>query len=1679
MIVPGTAFAAPVTTPPETILTEDFESTTPTQYTVSKLVANPADGNRWWGRITRNKRTGTAGLWCNGSPYALTSWPTNYTLNSSGVASFTVPQLADYYSAQLGFYYNMPSLGQADTNSFTLHWRPVGVSRASAIYPFPKTTTAAPWRYYAADLGTDSEPISRRAGEIWFQWVDRRESGTQSVFVGVGPTIDDVTIAGWRYGPARSVQATPAHRTAIVSWQTPLAAVGSSEVDTRTIMYDVWRRPTSSASAWTLAAATYATSLTDSGLTPATGYTYAVQARDEVSGYGQSVSIATTTTNAAPLASPDTYTVAEDSSITVAAPGPLSNDSDPDGDPMTAERISGPTRGTLSLLSTGAFSYTPSPDFNGIDSFTYKAKDAFGGSANSTVTITVTPVNDAPVAVSDSSFIAEDSTLTAAAPGLLANDTDIDGGALSASLVSPPSNGTVTVNADGSYSYRPAPNFNGNDSFTYKVYDGQTYSAPTTVSVRVDPVNDAPVAAPDAGEIDEDTTLTVGAATGLLLNDSDIDGNPLTAVVGNAPANGTVSISANGAYTYRPAANFNGTDSFTYRAYDGQAYSAPATVTITVKPVNDAPVAIANTGTVAEDTTLTVGAPGLLGNDTDVDGGALMASVVQAPSSGSVTVNADGSYTYRPVADFNGTDSFTYRAYDGQEYSAAATVTITVTPVNDAPVAVTDTYSATEDVTLTVNATGVLANDTDIDGNPLTAVIFSSPANGAVTLNSNGSFTYRPALNFNGTDSFVYRAFDGQAYSAPVAVTINVAAVNDAPVAVPDFVGARPGQPLMVSAANGVLVNDVDVDGDLLTAELVSGASHGTVVLLPNGSYTYDPGPGFVSTDSFTYRAKDATHDSAVTTVLITANNDAPVARDDSAVTAEDQSLEATSVLANDTDADNDGLAASLLQGALHGTVTLRTDGTFTYTPVADFNGTDRFTYRAFDGAAYSSAATVTIQVTPVNDAPISLPDEYSMDEDGLLTVVPPSGVLSNDFDVETAPLLTAQLVSAPSSGNLDLHADGTFVYVPAANFSGTVSFTYRASDGSLTSAPSTVTILVRPVNDPPVGVADSHETKEDETLIVAAPGLLGNDSDVENDPLVAVPFGNPAHGTALVGENGSLVYVPEPNYHGVDQFTYLVSDGLAFSQPVSVTITVTPVNDAPVARDDEVTIDEDEVRTINVLANDNDVDSASLSVRIESTGAGTVQAGAVAGTFLYQPKQDSVATDVFTYSVADSDGSRSGLATVTIHITPVNDAPAASPNDYPVEQDASITVAPPGVLANDSDVDDVNLSAILVTGPAHGALQFGPDGGFTYTPEKGFLGQDSFVYQASDGRLFSTPTTVTLTVTQSAGVVTRVAGYDRYAVAEALARRGWDPAGDKSWPGVTDVIIANGENGKEADPLAAAGLAGAYNAPVLLIQATRIPNQTRRALAEIAAENPGVRVHVIGGKVTVPPARWTELKAIPGVSQTDYRVEGRDRYDVTAIIAQRMVSKLESTGGDVSGALIINVESSAAFYDALAVSPQAYDGNWAMLGVRAGSVPPQVASVLKGAMAGKPRHVVNATGFVGAAVYSATGATARYSSTTDRYSSAPLIADKVTANSSCSSRETGIAAMLPDALTGGVFLGKQRGVMLFTDSTNVLRKPARDYISLHGNDTAQGWVFGGEKSIPAAQEITFAGLID
>jgi VCBS repeat-containing protein len=1079
--------------------------------------------------------------------------------------------------------------------------------------------------------------------------------------------------------------------------------------------------------------------------------------------------------NDAPVALDDEYLTLEDEVLVVDAPGLLLNDVDIDADLLEAFIGLNGLHGVAFVGTDGSLRYVPDADFNGEDLITYFASDGVLESLETTVIITVEAVNDAPVGVDDGPYVLDEDGVFVATlvDGVLSNDTDVDEDSLEALLVASPSFAeTFTLNGDGSFEYVPVENYDGPDSFTYRASDGRRNSSLVTVSLVVEPVNDAPVAAADAYAADEDTTLIVSVDAGLLANDVDIDepsdlvDDPMTVEVRRTPTNGDLVMNPDGSFAYTPDPDFRAVDSFTYQAFDGFLRSAYTTVTITVDDFNDAPVVVDDAYGVVEDTPLVVAAPGVLGNDTDVEGDAMTARLEVAPThAASFTLSPDGSFAYTPEADYVGVDGFEYEVVDAREaVSARAFVTLTVGAENDAPVGTLDVYEVDEDDILVVVAPGVLDNDSDVDEDPLSTIPGTPPASGSLVLASDGSFTYAPSADFNGFDSFSYQAFDGVSLSDPTTVEVTVTAVNDVAVPIDDTYVTIEDGVLAVDALSGVLANDLDVEGDVeLVAELVDDAPNGLVTLAGDGSFTYTPNLDFVGLDTFTYKINDDGLESVTASVdiTVTGDSDPPIVADDSFDMDEDDVLIVSSVsgvLANDLEPDGEPMDAVLVATTTSGVLDLNDNGSFTYTPGLNFNGVDTFTYQATDGVLSSVEATATITVAPVNDAPTATDDTYAVTEEIELSVSRFAGVLINDVDIEGDDM-TAALVTDVEHGTLALAANGSFTYTSDVDFSGIDTFTYRADDDLASGGEAVVTITVGDGNDAPVAVDDVYVVDEDTPLdrpILG--GVLANDIDADGDSLTVELDVDASAGILVLEPDGSFVYSPFADVNGADFFRYRVVDGRGGEDIGRVDITVTPVNDAPRPVDDvadDVVEDVLYVSSGSVLDNDVEVDGDTLTEAILVADAlnGTLTLsidpvdGSWDGTWTYAPNDNYYGPDSFQYRAADGVGPDSSPATVTITVSPVNDAPTGVANIYFTPEDTPLSVGAPGVLADDTDVDGDSITAAVEDLPGNGSVIVNSDGSFDYTPDADFSGPDVFTYTANDGALSSTPISVTVNV--------------------------------------------------------------------------------------------------------------------------------------------------------------------------------------------------------------------------------------------------------------------------------------------------------------------------------------------
>lgn len=549
------------------------------------------------------------------------------------------------------------------------------------------------------------------------------------------------------------------------------------------------------------------------------------------------------------LPSGNAYTVNHDTTLTVSASDGVLNqfiDSYDSGTTLTVSLAVGPSNGVLSLSSDGSFAYTPSAHFVGTDTFTFNLDDGSPTVQSGSVTIDV--VNTAPNSSDFNYNVFHDHSLTADSILIGANDRESD--TLTPIKVTDPSNGALTFNSDGTFTYTPNSHFVGCDSFTYKVNDGLLDSNVSTVNINV--TNHAPLAADDAFSVAHDRTLYLSG--NVLANDTDAESDSLTVTEVTGPSNGSVTLNADGSFVYTPNSHFVGTDTFTYTASDGVATSAPATVSIAV--FNHAPLALGGSFS-------GVGYSGYSLHGTDPDYDPLTLAFASSPSHGHVSGSPSFFY-YFADPGYVGTDSFTYTVNDGVDTSDPAIVSITDQPSSTTtPVAGGSNYSVTHDQPLTVPAPGVLSNVSNPgSATPLTASLVSNTNHGSVVLSTDGSFNYTPTAGFAGSDTFTFQATSS-------AGTSNVAMVE---ITVIDHEPIARGNAFTVNSydtlTGNVLSSADDLDGDTMSASLVSGpdSSSGTLTFYSNGNFTFVPSPSFVGPTSFTYTVSDGIKSSRVVT---------------------------------------------------------------------------------------------------------------------------------------------------------------------------------------------------------------------------------------------------------------------------------------------------------------------------------------------------------------------------------------------------------------------------------------------------------------------------------------------------------------------------------------------------------------------------------------------------------------------------------------------------------------------------------------------------------------------------------------------------------------------------------------------------------------------------------------------
>lgn len=705
---------------------------------------------------------------------------------------------------------------------------------------------------------------------------------------------------------------------------------------------------------------------------------------------------------------------------------------------------------------------------------------------------------------------------------------------------------------------------------------------------------------------------------------------------------------------------------------------------------------------------------GTLPPATDADGDPVTYTVQSAPTNGMVVVDPGGEYTYTPAAGYYGRDSFVFSVTDPIGGRADYTVFVTVTMVNNAPVAADATVTVTENG----SHTGSLPAATDGDGEAVTYSLAAGPSRGTVTVEADGTFTYTPDPGVSGPDRFLYDVTDGVSTST-YTVTVTIEPINHAPVAVDAIATTHHGVPVSLSG----MFNDPD--GDPLTFTLDQPSPNGSFSVDPEGTVTFTPRAGFAGEATVGYTVTDPSGLTASATITVVVQNGPVVTRDD--VYIGDDSVYSGNVLANDVDSDRDPITVVGYTKPSRGTLVVAPDGTFTYTPEPGVSGTFEFTYTVSDGAS-TGTASVRFIVAAIGKPPVSAPDSASV-EAGETVVI---DVLGNDTDPNDGGGLYIVSVDV-SQGVINVTERG-IEYTADPDFTGVDTFTYTVSNG-WAERTETVTVTVTP-STAPVTVDDEITVRAGEKVVIDA---LGNDRIPQGADVVVTS--QPYDGSVRFdAKTGTFVYTPNEE-SWTDGFEYTVTDALGRTSSAWVTIRL---DQAPYANDDYAATPIGETVVIDVQENDYDSEDGVLTVRVVSQpkfgGTATAQKD---GTISFTPDEGFEGYVEFGYSVTDAAGN---VATATVGVNVYDPTIVELDKKYTVGKNKTITVsAALGLLSNTQYAD--YGKARLFEQPRNGTVTINLDGSFTYTPNQGFVGEDSFGF-ALDGGEFGDGATAFISVT-------------------------------------------------------------------------------------------------------------------------------------------------------------------------------------------------------------------------------------------------------------------------------------------------------------------------------------------
>ena len=1011
--------------------------------------------------------------------------------------------------------------------------------------------------------------------------------------------------------------------------------------------------------------------------------------------------------------------------------------------------ITPPANGVAVINLDGTITYTPNPDFLGIDYFEYVICNNAGNCDTTVVAVNVLdPMvpNQPPMANND---VAVTTPGTPISISVLDNDVDPDGDPLSITAIVDqplPTEGTVTINPDGTgVTFTPTPGFTGCVTFGYVVCDPEGACDTAYVGVSVGVVsctNNPPVALDDMYNTLPGVTVPIN----VLSNDTEPDGDNLTVTVITPTTSGTLVVTGEGTFDYIPTPDFTGTDFFVYTLCDDgtPVLCDTAYVTINVNVVSNVLDAQPDVAYTPENEAVVIP---VLAND--IGEGLTLDAIINQPENGTAVINPDGTITYEPNPDFVGTDYFEYIVCDLTGDCDTTLVSVNVYPEdqpNQPPMAGNDIALTPVDTSVEIP---VLDNDVDPEGEPLTitAIIDEPlPTEGTVEISPDGqTVIFTPADGFEGCVTFGYVVCDPQGLCDTAYVGVGVGDVdclNNPPVALDDDAETEPNTPVIIN----ILGNDLDPDGDNLTVTILENPNHGTLNELPEGTFEYTPEEDYMGPDFFVYTICDdgvpSLCDTAYVSINVVITDTIPLDAEPDIVTTPINTPIDIEVLDNDSGNYLD--VTNIVDLPDFGMAVINPDNTVTYTPDADYVGVDHFEYEVCDIFGNCEVTLVTVTVLPtdtLNLPPVAVNDMEMTDLDTPVQV----DVLNNDFDPFSGPnggdmiVITDFDATTPNGGTVVLDPlTGNLVYTPATGFTGIDTFGYTICDNGTPVMCDDAMVAVSVgtgelPNNPPVAVDDEGVTSPNTPVEI---DLLSDDSDPDGDNIIITFIGEPAHGGVTLNPDGEgITYTPNPDYVGTDFFPYIIcDDGIpVLCDTAYVTVTILDemfdmVVDVLEDSEDNPICPGDEVYELDLPFED--IESITI-LTPPTNGMAGFELGNDTCVF-YTPLPDYFGPDTLSVIACGTviDETVCDTIDILINVIPVPDAPIAVDDTITTTPETPVII---DVLANDSDPDgDLVPLPVIIDEPNGGTATVGIDGTITYTPDAGTV-KDTLVYVIFD----------------------------------------------------------------------------------------------------------------------------------------------------------------------------------------------------------------------------------------------------------------------------------------------------------------------------------------------------------